>query len=75
MSFGKELAMLVLKLKNQGESVTKANVARPFYEEREKLKLKIQSICFRQLQETDYCYGCDEHSDINGQCLCIREIQ
>jgi len=44
------------------------------FAENEKLKEKIRAICFTQLQETDYCFGCEEHSDHNGACACIREI-
>ena len=39
-----------------------------------KLRDLVKDICFKQLQESDYCQGCEEHSDKNGTCACIREV-
>lgn len=47
--------------------------------EKENKKLKNLCIsykanCEAQLQEHDFCHGCEEHGDENGHCDCIRDI-
>lgn len=40
----------------------------------ERLAFLLKANCEEQLLCSDFCIGCEEHSDENGNCECIREM-